>query len=132
MTTKGKYAVSIMCELSSAYIGAKALQSKDIARTQFIPQMYVEQLLNKLKKAKLVKAIRGPGGGYFLTRPPKSIKIGEIIEATEGPISLASCVTKGASPACAMAPKCKTKKFWTDLSQVIENMLDKTTLADLC
>ena len=131
MTTKGKYAVAIMCELAGAN-GAKYQHSKDISKKHFLSTMYVEQLLNKLKKAGLVKALKGPGGGYRLARSSGKIRIGDIITATEGPISLGECVADGVAPACALAPRCKTKKFWADLKRSIDDLLNGTTLADLC
>jgi Rrf2 family protein len=134
LTTKGKYAVSTMCELACAYSsdGGKYLQAKDIASRHFLSKLYVEQILNMLKRSKLVKAIRGPHGGYSLVRPPKKIKIGEILEATEGPISLVHCITKNGSDICRLSLKCKTKKFWSKLNGVIQGVLDNTTLEDLC
>ena len=134
MTTKGKYAVSTMCELAESYVlGAnKFVRAKDIAVRYLMSELYVEQILNKLKKFGLIRAVRGPNGGYTLSREPKNIKIGEIIEATEGPVSLVQCVTKDDNGSCRLSQKCKTKKFWAKLSSVIENVLNETTLADLC
>ena len=134
MTTKGKYAVSTMCELAGAYSGdeGKYLQAKDIARRHFLSELYVEQILNMLKRSSLVKAVRGPQGGYILTKPPKMIKIAEILEATEGPISLVQCITKTEKETCRLSSKCKTKKFWSRLNGVIQKVLDETTLGDLC
>lgn len=133
MTTKGKYAVSTMCELAAEYAGNNGhLQAKAIAGRYFMPEQYVEQILNRLKKAGLIRSIRGPKGGYTLSREPKKIKVGEIIEATEGPISLVQCVSENSDGKCSLSSQCKTKKFWSKLSRVIENVLDKTTLADIC
>jgi Rrf2 family transcriptional regulator, cysteine metabolism repressor len=129
MSTKGKYALTTMSELAEAYkLGTKYLQSKDISYKHAMPQQYVEQILNKLKRAGLVKALRGRNGGYYLSRSPKTVTIGEIINATEGPVMLAQCVTK----TCSLSSKCKTKNFWGKLSNAIEGLLDKTTLADIC
>ena len=130
MTTKGKYAVAIMCELAGA--GGRYEHSKDIARKHFLSRMYVEQLLNKLKKAGLVKAHKGPGGGYSLARNSGKIRVGEVIVATEGPITLGECVANGVAPACALASRCKTKKFWGDLKRAIDDLLNGTMLSDLC
>jgi len=131
MTTKGKYAVSTMCELAGNYEG-KYLQAKDIAKRHLLSELYVEQILNKLKRAGLIKAIRGPQGGYILSKAPKYIKVGDILEATEGPISLVHCITKSGEDICRLSQQCKTKKFWFRLNSVIQNVLDETTLADLC
>ena len=134
MSTKGKYAVSAMCELAGAISvkGEKYLQAKDIASRHFLSALYVEQILNKLKKAGLVKAIRGRQGGYMLSLAPEKIKIGDILEATEGPISLVSCIAGGHKDVCKLSSKCKTIKFWAKLNTVIKRVLDETTLKDLC
>jgi len=134
MTTKGKYAVSAMCELAVAYSGdcGKYRQAKDIARKHFLSELYIEQILNKLKRSKLVKAVRGPQGGYILSRPPKKIRISEILEATEGPLSIVSCANGNEGGTCKLSSKCKTMKFWSKLNGVIQNVLDETTLEDLC
>ena len=133
MTTKGKYAVSAMCELAGAAAEkGKFLQAKDIAAKHFLSELYVEQILNKLKKAGLVKAIRGRQGGYMLSLPPKKIKIGDILEATEGPISIVSCMDGKNKDVCRLSSKCKTIKFWAKLNNVIKRVLDETTLKDLC
>ena len=133
MTTKGKYAVSAMCELAGASAReGKYLQAKDIAARHFLSELYVEQILNKLKKAGLVIAVRGRQGGYLLSLPPKKIKIGDILEATEGPISLVSCIGGNHKDICRLSSKCKTIKFWAKLNNVIQRVLDETTLDDLC
>lgn len=131
MTTKGKYAVAIMCELA-AKGDTRYLHSKEIAKKHFLSQMYVEQLLNKLKKAGLVKAHKGPGGGYYLSRDSRQIRVGDVIVATEGPISLGECVANGVAPACALASRCKTKKFWGELKKAVDDLLNGTMLSDLC
>jgi Rrf2 family cysteine metabolism transcriptional repressor len=120
-----------MCELAANY-GGDILQAKDIAKRHMLSGQYVEQILNKLKRAGLIKAVRGPKGGYSLSRAPKLIKISEILEVTEGPISLVSCVTKGGESFCGHSSQCKTKKFWSRLNGVIQKVLDDTTLRDLC
>ena len=134
MTTKGKYAVSTMCELAASYSknGGGYLQAKDIATRHYLSLLYVDQILNKLKKCGLVRAVRGPQGGYVLSREPGKIRLSEILEATEGPISLVDCATKGNVNVCRLSAKCKTKKFWSKLDSVIRNVLEETTLKDLC
>ncbi len=132
MTTKGKYAVSVMCGLAGAYASESTLRAKDIASGFNLSLLYVEQILNKLKRARLINAVKGPKGGYSLSRDPKSIKIGEVIEATEGPISIVRCIDKYHRGSCRLSQQCKTRKFWSDLSGVIEEKLSSTTVADLC
>ena len=128
MTTKGKYAVTTMCALATTFGRDVLPRAKDLANSQNISEMYLEQLLNKLKKKGLIRTIRGPNGGYSLSREPRSIRIADVIEATEGPISLVNCVSSGK---CSLSSNCKPKKFWSRLNNVIQGVLNDTTLADL-
>ena len=133
LTTKVRYAVSAMCDLALNFNPGKPVQVKDIAARQNLSVLYIEQLFNKLKKAKLIRAIRGPKGGYMLAGKPSKIKIGDIFRVVEGPIALVGCVDRGPSKMdCVMSSKCSTKPLWARLSKLIENVLDSTTLADLC
>ena len=133
LTTKVRYAVSAMCDLALNYDPDKPVQVRDIAYRQNLSLLYIEQLFNKLKRAKLIKSVRGPRGGYILTNKPSKISIGDIFRIVDGPIALVGCVDSGISRIdCAMSGKCSTKPLWAKLSNLIENLLDSTTLADLC
>jgi Rrf2 family transcriptional regulator, cysteine metabolism repressor len=133
LTTKVRYAVIAMCDLAVNYDPDRPVQVKDIASRQHISVLYIEQLFNKLKKADLIRSMRGPRGGYILSQKPSKIKIGDIFRVVEGRIALVGCVDTGDSKvSCAMSGKCSTKSLWAKLSRLIENVLDSTTLADLC
>jgi Rrf2 family protein len=133
LTTKVRYAVSAMCDLAVNYDPEMPVQMKDIASRQNLSVLYIEQLFNKLKKARLIRSIRGPRGGYILAEAPSKVKIGDIFRVVEGRIALVGCVDTGNSKvSCAMSGKCSTKPLWAKLSRLIENVLDSTTLADLC
>lgn len=133
LNTKVRYAVSAMCDLAINYDPDKPVHVKDIASRQNLSVMYIEQLFNKLKRSKLIRAVRGPHGGYMLADKPSKISIGDIFRVVEGPIALVGCVDRGAAKtACAMSGRCSTKPLWSKLSLLIEGLLDSTTLADLC
>lgn len=133
LTTKVRYAVSAMCDLAMNDDTGKPVQMKDIAFRQNLSILYIEQLFNKLKKAKLIRSTRGPKGGYMLANDASKIKIGDIFRIVDGPIALVGCIDRGISKVpCAMSSKCSTKPLWARLSKLIENLLDSTTLADLC
>jgi len=129
LSTKGRYAVSAMFCLA-AYGEDKAMHAVDIATKEGIPLPYLEQLLLKLKKARLVKSLRGPGGGYLLARRPAKISIGDVIRAADGPVALAECVPRAG--ACPRSGCCSTRSLWGELSTKISNLLDSTSLVDLC
>ena len=133
LTTKVRYAVSAMCDLAMNDGADKPVQVKDIASRQNLSILYIEQLFNKLKRASLIRSVRGPKGGYLLADAPSKIKIGDIFRTVEGPIALVGCIDKGASRMhCIMSSKCSTKPLWAKLSKLIGDVLDSTTLADLC
>jgi Rrf2 family protein len=133
LTSKVRYAVIAMCDLAVNYDPDRPVQVKDIALRQHISVLYIEQLFNKLKRAKLIRSIRGPRGGYVLAEKPSKVKIGDIFRVVEGRIALVGCVDTGDSRvSCAMSGQCSTKPLWAKLSRLIENVLDSTTLADLC
>lgn len=92
LSNKGRYGVRAIFDIAFHNHG-KATQIKDIAERQAIPPRFLEQIFQDLKRAGLVSSKRGPRGGYQLALSPAEIRIGDIIRALEGPITLAS--TKG-------------------------------------
>ena len=87
ISTKGVYGLSAMYELSK-HKADTPMQIKDISANANIPQNYLEQLLSKLRKANLVKSIRGARGGYILAKKPDEIKIVDILIALEDDIKI--------------------------------------------
>ncbi|HRS21305.1 MAG TPA: Rrf2 family transcriptional regulator, partial [Clostridia bacterium] len=83
LSTKGRYGLKIMYELALNY-GEGPMSLKEVAQRQQLSETYLEQLIAHLKKAGLVKSIRGAQGGYELIRKPEEISVGEIIRTLEG------------------------------------------------
>ncbi|MFH1542327.1 MAG: RrF2 family transcriptional regulator [bacterium] len=129
MSTKGRYAVTAMFDLASEGVGVP-ISAAVISKRQKISLSYLEQLLNKLKRAGLIKTLKGPSGGYSLAKEPTKISVGDIVRATEGPVALADCTSKGTC--CPKSGCCSTKSLWTSLSKKVSALLDETSLADLC
>lgn len=88
VSAKGEYAVMAILALS-LHKGNAPLQVKSIAQKKSIPLRFLEQVMSVLKKKGLVESVRGPRGGYRLTRPPDQICFGEVLQAVEGPFALA-------------------------------------------
>ncbi len=128
ISTRGRYAVRCMLNLA-IHSSEDSVPVSRISKQEGISANYIEQLFLKLKKKKLVTSIRGRSGGYRLMKNPSDINIAEIIEAVEGPIATVHCVTKGE---CKRYKMCTTKFLWETLSIKIKEMLEKTTLKDLC
>ena len=127
LTTKGRYAVTAMLDLSINYQNGPITLS-DISKRQGISLSYLEQLFSKLRKNGLVDSARGPGGGYRLSRDAAEIAVGEIIYAVDEKIDATNCGGKGD---CLNGGPCLTHELWCDLSQQIRDFLDGITLGQL-
>ncbi|WP_121628421.1 RrF2 family transcriptional regulator [Poseidonibacter antarcticus] len=93
ISTKGVYGLTAMYELSK-HEADTPMQIKEISSNANIPQNYLEQLLSKLRRAGLVKSIRGAKGGYVLAFLPKEIKVVDILVALEGDIKVVDVKAK--------------------------------------
>lgn len=125
LTTKGKFAVIAMIDLSSQHSGTPVTLS-DIGERQGISISYLEQLFAKLKKNRLVIGTRGPGGGYRLSKPPKEISIMDIIDAVEDSVDARSC---GGEKNCGKnGAKCLAHEIWVGTTDIVRGHLSKIKL----
>ncbi len=127
LTTKGRYAVTAMLDLSINYEKGP-ITLADISKRQGISLSYLEQLFSKLRKNGLVDSARGPGGGYRLSREAGEIAVGEIITAVDEKIDATNCGGKGD---CLNGKQCLTHELWCDLSKQIRDFLFDITLGQL-
>ena len=129
ISTKGRYALRMLLDLaehqSEGYIALK-----DIAARQDISKKYLEQIISVLNKAGFVRSIRGPQGGYVLTRRPEEYTVGMILRLTEGSLAPVECVENTAAP-CDRDEDCVTRVIWKKLNDAISGVVDNITLADL-
>ncbi|MDB2590204.1 Rrf2 family transcriptional regulator [Candidatus Thioglobus sp.] len=124
LTTKGRYAVTAMLDLASNDTG-KPITLDIISQRQNISLSYLEQLFAKLRRAELVKSVRGPGGGYLLDAEAKDINLTQIIEAVDENIDLRRC--KGMST-CHNGRQCISHQLWCEVSEQIRTFLIGKTL----
>jgi Rrf2 family iron-sulfur cluster assembly transcriptional regulator len=127
LTTKGRYAVTAMLDLSLHHDDGP-ITLADIAERQGISLSYLEQLFSRMRKRELVFSVRGPGGGYSLARPTNEITIAEIITAVDESVDTTRC--HGAHN-CQNNELCLTHDLWEDLSARIYDYLDQVTLEDM-
>jgi len=127
LTTKGRYAVTAMLDLA-LHNDAGPLSLADISKRQHISLSYLEQLFAKLRQQKLVKSVRGPGGGYCLNRGLEDISVASIIDAVNESIDATNC---GGAGDCHMGEVCLTHYLWCDLSEQIHEFLAGITLKKL-
>jgi Rrf2 family iron-sulfur cluster assembly transcriptional regulator len=129
LSTKGQYGVRAMFELAKNYEKGP-LTIKEIAVRQDVSTSYLEQLLNKLRKSKLIKSQKGPGGGYAINRKPDEISVGMILNSLEGPVAIAQCLDPSAK-GCKRVEGCVARLLWKSLGERIEGFLDTIRLSDL-
>ena len=97
-------------------------------RSQHISLSYLEQLFGKLRRAKLVNSVRGPGGGYCLARPIANITVADIIAAVDEPIDATQC---GGKENCLDDRRCVTHDLWATLNEKMNDYLSSVSLADV-
>ena len=124
LTTKGRYAVTAMLDLASND-SSRPVTLDMISQRQNISLSYLEQLFAKLRKASLVKSIRGPGGGYLLNVNPVDVTLTEIIEAVDENIDLRRC--HGAKN-CLRGKQCLSHHLWCEVSDQIRGFLSSKNL----
>ena len=130
LTTKGRYAVMAMVDLAQHSDG-EPVSLADVADRQGISLSYLEQLFQKLRRANLVKSVRGPGGGYLLFRDSREIPISEVIAAVDEPLRATRCAPGGPLGCTGGIEKCLTHDLWEELSDQIKLFLNSVTLYDV-
>ena len=129
ISTKGRYALRLMLDI--ALNDAKTpVRIKDIAERQQISDKYLEQIVSSLNKAGFVKSLRGPQGGYRLTKKPEEYTVGMILRLIEGSLSPVACLDDDINN-CIRADRCPTLILWEKLYDAISEVVDNITLADL-
>ncbi len=102
-----------------------------LSEVEQIPVQFLEQILVSLRRAGLIRSIRGPGGGYTLARPADQITVKEVFEVLEGPTVLAKCLDPMNEEGCDWQRKCVARLLFEKLQESLSRILEQTTLADL-
>ena len=127
LTTKGRYAVTAMLDLA-LHGGNGPVSLADISGRQDISLSYLEQLFAKLRRNELVSSVRGPGGGYKLSRGGQEIYVAQIIDAVNEAVDATGC---GGNSDCQQGEVCLTHHLWCDLSDQIHGFLSNISLSNL-
>ena len=127
LTTKGRFAVTAMVDLALRQNRGPVTLAA-ISERQHISLSYLEQLFGKLRRAKLVSSVRGPGGGYNLASPPQSISVASIVTAVDEPLDATQC---GGKENCQEEKRCMTHELWATLNDKMYEYLSSVSLADL-
>lgn len=127
LTTKGRYAVTALLDLA-LHAQKNPVSLGEIAARQSISLSYLEQLFTKLRRNKLVRSVRGPGGGYVIARSSKEIYVAQILDAVDESVDATRC---GGLSDCHAGDTCLTHHLWCDLSQQIHAFLSSISLSDM-
>jgi len=131
LSTLGRYALRAMVDLALHQDQGPVLR-KDIVARQEISSNYLAHLFAKLKQARLINSMMGPGGGYVLARNADAISAGDVLRAVDEVLEPVFCVAPAPEVACPRVDSCVTHLLWRRLSQHIVELLNSVTLAELC
>lgn len=129
ISTKARYALRVMIDLAE-HQDAGYIPLKDIAARQEISEKYLEIIIKILVKGKMLKGLRGKGGGYILTREPSVYIVGDIIELTEGPLAPVACLQPDAE-VCNRKDICVTLPLWEKYYTLVHDFFFHITLEDV-
>jgi Rrf2 family protein len=130
VSQKTRYALRAVFELARRF-GQGPAKIGDIAQEQAIPPRFLEVILSQLKQAGFLESRRGSEGGYYLTRRPEQIRVGDVIRHTQGHTHLAHCGAAGSKEHCPFYGNCVFLSMWNKVQQAITGVYDGTTFQDL-
>ncbi|HEX9284142.1 MAG TPA: Rrf2 family transcriptional regulator [Nitrospirales bacterium] len=128
-SAKGEYGIMAVLDLALAN-GEAPVQAKTIAERQGIPLRFLEQILSALRHAGLVESSRGAHGGYRLAKPADKIRVGDVIQAVDGPIAMPT--RRGNGNGHHTSHGSIVQGVWKEVKDNVLETLNRTTLADLC
>ena len=130
LSTKGRYGLRALIDIAGhSRVGPVSIGN--IAKRQNLSERYLEQLVSLLKKAGLIKSVRGAGGGYILTRDAREISVGQVLRALEGNLEMVECSAFSENPVCGTADQCVTKYVWQRVNEAINQTVDHITIQEL-
>ncbi len=131
LTSKGRYAVMAMADLALHGGAERAVPLQEVARRQEISLSYLEQLFARMRRAGLVAGVRGPGGGYRLSRSPDLVTVAQIIAAVNEPIKATRCDANSSKSCIGRTGRCIAHALWQEMGDRIQMFLDSVSLADV-
>ena len=126
MTTKGRYALRAIIALARLYEKSKMVSISALSEEEDISSLFLEQIFFKLRKAGIVKSIRGPGGGFLFNRPLDSINVREVLEAAGEELTVLPCDRQ--SSECGRVSDCIAHKVIISASDKVNEYLEGITL----
>ena len=130
ISTKGRYGLRALIDLAQ-YSEIEPVSISSIATRQAISEGYLEQLMSMLKKAGLIKSIRGAGGGYVLARDMSEISVGDVLRALEGSLQPVECAAFSQEESCEASGGCVTKYVWQRINESINRTVNDISIKQL-
>ena len=130
ISTKGRYGLRALIDLAQ-YSEIEPVSISSIATRQAISEGYLEQLMSMLKKAGLIKSIRGAGGGYVLARDMSEISVGDVLRALEGSLQPVECAAFSQEESCEASGGCVTKYVGQRINESITQTVNEISLKQL-
>ncbi len=128
LSTKARYGTRALLDIA-LHGGGRPVLLRDIARRQQISPLYLVHLIAPLITAGIMRSTRGARGGVWLAKAPREIKLSEVIELLEGPLTLVECIDD--PKYCPRSDTCVTRDIWSELKKAINGVLESKTLQDL-
>ncbi|MBE5964278.1 MAG: Rrf2 family transcriptional regulator [Lachnospiraceae bacterium] len=130
LSTKARYGLKALVDLAHNS-KEEPVSISSIALRQKISESYLEQLMLKLRKANIIKSVRGANGGYTLSREADKITVGEVLRVLEGDLTLVECPYLNEDADCDNEHSCVTKYVWKKVNDSINETVDKITIGEL-
>lgn len=130
ISTKGRYALRVLLDLTEHRSSTKPIPLKDVAERQEISKKYLEIIVKDMVAGGLLTGASGKGGGYKLNRTPENYTVGEILELMEGPLAPVACLISDANE-CPRADSCQTLPIWAEFDTLVHDFFYGKTLADM-
>jgi len=128
LSTKSRYGTRAIIDIAQNTENGRTML-KDIAARQSLSLKYLDHILSAMRRAGIIKNIRGKGGGYILSRSPSSITVKDIVEAVDGVFEPVECLSN--TDLCDKVPSCGTREVWLKMKQAVDAVLEEATLQSL-
>ena len=127
-STRTRYSLRALVDLA-LHESESPVRLREVAERQKLSLGYLRQLAMPLEAAGMVRSVRGAKGGYFLARPADGITVAEVARLFEESFAPTECT--GSPGRCEMEHDCGARSLWVEVKQVVERVLEGTTIADV-
>ena len=128
LSTKTRYGTRAIIDIAQNYENGSTML-KDIAARQSLSPKYLDHILSAMRRAGLIRNIRGKGGGYILSKTPVNISVKDILEAVDGSFEPVECLSN--TDLCDKVPVCGTRDVWLRMKEAVDGVLEEATLQSL-